>query len=58
MKIRCKKCGDIIEGDRRGTYISCSCESCSVDETEYYGRIIGNLEYIEIIEEFEKSETK
>ena len=44
MKIRCKKCGDIIEGDKKGTYIECSCKSIAIDETIRYTRLIGNPE--------------
>lgn len=51
MKIKCKHCNDIIEGDKKGTYISCSCGKCSVDETEYYWRIIANKEDFEEIKE-------
>jgi len=40
LKIRCKKCGDIIEGDKRGTYIQCSCKSIAIDETKWYCRIL------------------
>lgn len=51
MKIRCKKCGDIIEGDKKGTFISCSCRSCFIDETVYYCRIGKDLNNIEVIKE-------
>ena len=51
MKIKCKHCGDIIEGDKKGTYIECSCKKCAIDETEYYWRIIANREdFEEVIE--------
>ena len=51
-KIKCLKCGDIIEGDRRGHLILCKCESCYIDETPYYYRIGGNpSDYIEVIED-------
>lgn len=49
-KLKCNKCGDIIEGDKKGTYIECSCKAIAIDETEYYYRIIGNLEDFEVIE--------
>lgn len=49
-KIKCNKCGDIIEGDKKGTYIKCSCKTIAIDETEYYYRIIGNLEDFEVLE--------
>lgn len=53
MKIKCKKCGDIIEGDKRGTLIECKCKACYIDETKYYVRVGGNLEDIEEIKENE-----
>ena len=52
MKIKCNKCGDIIEGDKKGTYITCKCKAIAIDETPYFWRIIGNREdFEEIIEE-------
>lgn len=58
-KIKCNCCGDIIEGDKKGTYIPCSCGKCAIDETPYYYRIIGNFEDYEIIEPKETTpETK
>lgn len=51
MKIICNKCKQIIEGDKRGTYIQCKCGKCAIDETEYYIRIIGNKEDWEYVEE-------
>ena len=59
MKLRCKKCNDIIEGDKRGTYISCKCGAIAVDETEYYWRIIGNQEdFEEVIEDDKEDNSK
>jgi hypothetical protein len=49
MKIKCKKCGDIIEGDGKGTLIWCSCRSIGIDETEWYTRLLGNPEDYEKI---------
>lgn len=51
MKIRCRKCGDIIEGDKKGHLISCSCGSIAIDETLYYVRLIGNHKDIEEVKE-------
>ena len=51
MKIRCKLCGDIIEGDKKGHLIVCKCQSCFIDETPYYYRVGGNPEDIEEIKE-------
>lgn len=52
MKIKCKKCGDIIEGDKKGSMIWCSCRSCYIDETPYYCRIGGKPQNIEEIKEW------
>ena len=57
MKIRCKKCGEVIEGDKKGTYITCKCGKIAIDETKYYYRIIGNREDFEEVKE-EKSNEK
>ena len=56
MKIKCKKCGDIVEGDKKGHLISCKCESCYIDETPFYVRIGGNLEDIEEVKEADNGE--
>lgn len=50
-KIKCLKCGDIIEGDRRGHLISCSCEACFIDETPDYYRVGGDPEFIAHVDE-------
>lgn len=44
MKIRCKLCNTIIEGDKKGHLIWCKCKSCAIDETKYYCRVLGNQE--------------
>lgn len=51
MKIRCKICGDVIEGDKKGTYITCKCKKCAIDETPYYWRIIANKENFEEVKD-------
>lgn len=51
MRIRCKHCNTIIEGDGKGTYITCKCKKCAIDETKYYWRIIGNIEDFEEIKD-------
>lgn len=56
MKIRCKLCGTIVEGDRKGTLIRCNCRKCGIDETPYYTRIIGNKENWEKVNEENKYE--
>lgn len=52
MKIRCKKCRDIIEGDKKGKFIQCSCKSCYIDETEHYCRLGGEFNDIEAVIDF------
>lgn len=52
MKVRCKLCGDIIEGDKRGIYITCKCGKLAIDETPYYYRLnFQKKEDFEIIKE-------
>lgn len=49
MKIRCKLCDTVVEGDKKGHLIWCKCGKCAIDETKYYCRIIGNIaDYEEI----------
>lgn len=50
MKIRCKLCNTIIQGDKKGHMIYCECGKCAIDETPYYYIINGNPENIENIE--------
>lgn len=47
-KIKCLKCGDIIESNGRGKWVQCSCKKCYIDETEYYCRVGGDLNLIEV----------
>ena len=42
QKIKCLKCGQVIEGDLKGSYIQCKCGKTAIDQTEHYTRIIGN----------------
>lgn len=51
MKIKCKKCNTIIEGDKKGHLIWCKCGACFIDETPYYARIGGEPEDIEEVKE-------
>jgi hypothetical protein len=51
MKIKCKLCNTIIEGDKKGTMIYCKCGKCAIDETPYYARLIGKIEDYEQIKE-------
>lgn len=51
MKIRCRICDDVIEGDKKGTFINCKCGRIAIDETEYYVKIIGDMADMSIIED-------
>lgn len=58
MKIKCKNCNEVIEGDKKGTYISCKCGKVAIDETKHYVRVIGNFEdYEEIKDETSKKDS-
>ncbi len=54
MKIKCTKCGDVLEGDKKGTWITCTCKAIYIDETKWYYRIGGNEGDFEILEEKEE----
>lgn len=41
-KIKCKKCGDIIESRHLHDYVACSCGACAVDRGHDYLRRLGN----------------
>lgn len=59
MKIKCNQCNTIIEGDGKGTFITCKCKAIYIDETEHYCRIGGKLEHMEEIkDEVEENEDK
>lgn len=48
-KIKCKKCGDIIESKSTNDLKRCSCEAVAVDGgTEYLKRIGNENDYIEL----------
>lgn len=51
-KIRCKKCGDIIESASVHDFKSCKCGAVSVDGGHEYLRRCGNREDIEELSEF------
>ena len=53
-KIRCKKCGDIIESKSVHDFVWCSCKACAVDGGHDYLRRVGNLEDWEDLSETEK----
>ena len=43
-KIKCKKCGDIIESKSTNDYKKCSCGTVAVDGGNDYLKMIGNEE--------------
>lgn len=51
-KIKCKKCGDIIESKNRHDFVSCKCGSVAVDGCNSYLKRIGNREDWEELSEF------
>ena len=51
--IRCKLCGDVIESKSIHDWVECSCKSCFVDGGCSYARIGGNLDDIEMLQEYE-----
>ncbi len=53
-KIRCKKCGEIIESVHRHDFKYCSCRSVAVDGGKDYLRRLGNREDWEEMAETEE----
>ena len=51
-KIKCKKCGDIIESKNRHDFVTCECGSVAVDGGNSYLRRGGNREDWEELSEF------
>lgn len=41
-KIKCKKCGDVIESKALHDYVACRCGACAVDGGHAYLRRQGN----------------
>jgi len=52
-KIRCKKCGDVIESKSVHDFKFCKCESVAVDGGHNYLRRLGELEDWEDLSEYE-----
>ena len=50
-RIKCKKCGDIIESVSHYDFQTCSCGSCSVDGGKDYLRRVGNIDDFEELSE-------
>ena len=55
-KIRCKKCGDIIESISTHDFKFCSCGACAVDGGHDYLKRSGNQEDWEELSEAENKE--
>lgn len=53
MTIQCKKCNTTITGDKKGTFITCKCKSCAIDETPHYVRVLGNVEDYIVVDKTE-----
>ena len=52
-KLRCKKCGDIIESKHSHDFKWCKCHSCYIDGGNDYCRVGGNKEDYEFVEDKE-----
>lgn len=52
-RIKCLKCGDIIESTHRHDFKVCSCGSVAVDGGLDYQRIVGDLDAYENLVEYE-----
>ena len=57
-KIKCKKCGDVIESTYRHDFKSCKCGAVAVDGGKDYLRRIGYEEDYEELSEVEKEDKK
>ena len=53
-KIKCKKCGDIIESKSVHDFKRCKCGAVAVDGGHDYLKRCGNLEDFEELSEYEK----
>ena len=51
--IKCKLCGDVIESKHVHDFQECKCGACFVDGGLEYQRIGGNIDNIEILDEWE-----
>lgn len=55
-RIRCKKCGDVIESCSVHDFKWCSCHSCAVDGGHEYLKRLGELEDWEELSETEENQ--
>lgn len=56
-RIKCKKCGDIIESKSVHHFVEYRCKSIAVDGGHEYQRWVGNIEDIEDLCIVEKDDT-
>lgn len=54
-KIKCKKCGEVIESKHVHDFKYCMCKSIAVDGGKEYLKRLGNLEDFEELSKVEKS---
>lgn len=50
VKIRCKKCGDVLQSKHVHDFVMCKCKSCFIDGGDEYTRIGGwktDWEYVQ-----------
>lgn len=52
-KIKCKKCGDVIESTYTHDFRRCGCGSVAVDGGKDYLRRVGRMENMEELSEYE-----
>ena len=57
-KIKCKKCGDIIESTHRHDFKFCKCEAVAVDGGKDYLRRLGNPDDYEELSKIENFKGK
>ena len=50
-KIRCKKCGGVIQSKYKWNMVWCKCRALAIDGGSCYTRILGNKEDYEFIQE-------
>ena len=44
-------CDDIIQSKYSGEYVLCKCGKVAIDETPHYGRVIGDINMLEVYKE-------
>jgi hypothetical protein len=50
----CRLCGTRVPPNTNGVFTSCKCGKMSIDGTDYYTRIIGNMEMIDQVRELKE----